>query len=792
MQKRLLLLFLFFILLLAAGLRFYMLDGQSFWADEGNSVVLAQEPVTTIIRSAAADIHPPAYYFLLKIWGSVFGLSEKGARSLSAVLGVLVVWGVYLVGTALKNQRTGLLAALLAAINPFLIYYSQEARMYQLLVLAAVITTWALLQWWQETSHSGRIMPLGASLIYLVFALLGLYTHYAFPIHLITLNLIFLIWLIWNRGGFGSALRRYFLPWVLLQGAVVLLYLPWLRTALHQLATWPKPAVTINALQALVTSFRLFTCGPILCPLNRVVQAAVALFAAGLILFGIGHQRRTRDLSLSQLLLPLLWGILPVAAMLITGTFTPTFFKFLILALPAYLILLALGMDAVGIPAIRRPRKEDLDIATIRATLLTPVLFLLLAYPSVPALEHYFHDPLAARDDYRSIAAYIKAVSGPNDTVILTAPGQIDAFSQYDHGKAEVIPLPEDRPLDTAKTLAQLNAVLQKSGRIFAIYWATEQADPQGVIENYLAENAFKAWDVWVGHLRFVAYSAASPPELIPYDQPVHFGEAILLEAAGYSAEPLQPGDIARVRLSWLTNAPLTTRYKVTLQLWDPANQIIAQMDSEPGGGAHPTTSWTPGKAILDGAGLPIPLATPPGQYPLILAVYDPASGQRLPVSGQGALDNALVVGSITIRPPQEPPPAAILPIRYPAEAVRPPFVFLGYTRGKQGFGHDPDIPLRPGDILHLTTFWRATSAPPGDYQFEFRLDETPLGRYQLAGPGYPTSQWLPGFPWRGEHAVMLPPELATGRSHRLSLQILDPVGNPVGEPVFLKPKLKY
>ncbi|RUA17278.1 MAG: hypothetical protein DSY55_02440, partial [Clostridia bacterium] len=110
----------------------------------------------------------------------------------------------------------------------------------------------------------------------------------------------------------------------------------------------------------------------------------------------------------------------------------------------------------------------------------------------------------------------------------------------------------------------------------------------------------------------------------------------------------------------------------------------------------------------------------------------------------------------------------------------------------KQGVAHISDDTLRPRDILHVTTFWQANVRPTGDYLFEFRMDNVPLGLYHLVGPGYPTSRWAPDFPWRGEHAVTLPPELATGRSHRLSLQILDPAGRPVGEPVFLKPKLKY
>lgn len=75
------------ILLLAAFLRFYHLSAQSLWSDEGNSAALARRGFTEIAQRTAFDIHPPLYYWLLKIWMVIWGDSEAGLRSLSAVLG---------------------------------------------------------------------------------------------------------------------------------------------------------------------------------------------------------------------------------------------------------------------------------------------------------------------------------------------------------------------------------------------------------------------------------------------------------------------------------------------------------------------------------------------------------------------------------------------------------------------------------------------------------------------------------------------------------------------------------
>ena len=86
------------ILLVAAALRFYALEGSSLWSDEGNTWVLVQRSFTTIARDAAADIHPPGYYWLLKIWATLFGNSAAALRAFSALAGVLLVGVVYAIG----------------------------------------------------------------------------------------------------------------------------------------------------------------------------------------------------------------------------------------------------------------------------------------------------------------------------------------------------------------------------------------------------------------------------------------------------------------------------------------------------------------------------------------------------------------------------------------------------------------------------------------------------------------------------------------------------------------------
>jgi len=141
------------ILLVAGGLRFYRLDAQSFWNDEGNTARLVERPVALIIEGAAGDIHPPGYYLLLHVWRAFTGDSEFALRAFSALCGVLTVAVTAAIGHCVGGRRIALAASLLVAVHPLSVYYSQEARMYALLGLASALTLFFSLRFRRESSR---------------------------------------------------------------------------------------------------------------------------------------------------------------------------------------------------------------------------------------------------------------------------------------------------------------------------------------------------------------------------------------------------------------------------------------------------------------------------------------------------------------------------------------------------------------------------------------------------------------------------------------------------------------
>ncbi len=105
----------------------------SLWFDEVVSTVLAAKPAGEIWRAGLSfvqDKHPPLYYLLLHGWTRLFGGGDVSVRLLGVLIGALAVLPTYGIGRRLGGDRAGAIAALLLALNPFLIWYSQEARMF--------------------------------------------------------------------------------------------------------------------------------------------------------------------------------------------------------------------------------------------------------------------------------------------------------------------------------------------------------------------------------------------------------------------------------------------------------------------------------------------------------------------------------------------------------------------------------------------------------------------------------------------------------------------------------------
>src|SRR5512147_3050328 len=137
--------FVLLLVALAAALRFYRLGSQSLWIDE--FLMIQRASLGEPFRWADWFVNPqgPLPALVLRFWTHLAGTSEAALRLPSAVFGTLTVPAVYALARRM-NRSAGIPAATLAALSPFLVWYSQETRHYALAFLAAACAAWAILR----------------------------------------------------------------------------------------------------------------------------------------------------------------------------------------------------------------------------------------------------------------------------------------------------------------------------------------------------------------------------------------------------------------------------------------------------------------------------------------------------------------------------------------------------------------------------------------------------------------------------------------------------------------------
>jgi uncharacterized membrane protein len=160
-------------LIMAVILRFTGLTYQSYWLDELFSVGVSNpaNSFPTMWNATLADVHPPLYQSILWLWYKIFGFTEGTGRTLSAIIGSLGVYSMYLLGKEFYNRHVGLYAAIIASMNYFLIQYSQEVRSYGLLFLFSILSYLYFVKVIKQ--YDKKIFVL-----YLLFTSALIYTHF--------------------------------------------------------------------------------------------------------------------------------------------------------------------------------------------------------------------------------------------------------------------------------------------------------------------------------------------------------------------------------------------------------------------------------------------------------------------------------------------------------------------------------------------------------------------------------------------------------------------------------------
>jgi len=316
---------------LAAVVRLSFITKSSVWHDEGFSIMLAKRTVQEIWAGSARDVHPPLYYELLHFWMRLFGTSELVIRSLSAFAGVLIIPIGYLIVRKIAGLRAAILASFVLALAPFLIRYSQEARMYGLLGLFLLLALYAV------TEIAERPKRTWPYVLYTLSIAAGLYTHYFTVLAVLAFWLYFVLLEKPSTWKIGESIWLS-LRWWAANLAAVVLFLPWVPNLLGQLRrgqglSWLPPA-TLRTLPDTIWQFFSFTDGRALFALIYWLVPVLVIMAGVYIwMRDMGKQKFARLL--------VLYSFLPIAIGLIVSVKKPIFHEryFAFAAIGIYVIL---------------------------------------------------------------------------------------------------------------------------------------------------------------------------------------------------------------------------------------------------------------------------------------------------------------------------------------------------------------------------------------------------------------------------------------------------------------------
>jgi mannosyltransferase len=824
---------LLLILLAGTALRLFRLGADSLWYDETVSTYLAGSRLSDLLRHTAGDIHPPGYYILLRGWLVLMGYPtghadargiglEFSAAFFSLFFGVLLIALVYALARRVANHQVGLIAALLVALSPYNVWYSQEVRMYTLGAALGVIVVYALLRIGQGTGvgdqgtgvrnqESGSKGSIGGWwAVYAFAAAAGMYTLYYFVFLLIPLNL-WVLWQIaygkWQMAGSKSQPPSRQLPassfqfpaWLLANLAAALLYAPWIPVAYRQATNPPVPPwrTAPELWHALRESWTALSLGQSVPSwLWPALVLTLGLYGLGLVaLRQMANGKwqmadRRSQIADSRLLsgialLPLA-TLGPLALILLVSLVTPLYHvRYLFTYSPPFYVVMAAGL----VWLLRRSK-----------VVFAVALGVWLAAAGVT--QHaYWLDPAYRADDHRAAVRFMREHWRPGDVVLVNAGWPYTALTTYWDGPiatrsrltGDLPATPDDpnalvmvtaghvdgdpglgwddprsdffaMPADVAQ--GQIAALFDRFERVWQYRIYDTVNDPGGKVRGWLAEDGQLADDqVFAGEAnmrvqRFVPRQGAAAEPDWPS---AAFGTDLSLRVGPLPGQ-ITSGETLYPALDWeFTGQPVDREaspgdFATSIRLIGPDGAIWAQPPDE-----RPSGPMLPASQWTEDQAYrqTLKLPVPAGTPPGQYAVELVVYD---PATGQPwpnqTGDLALTSNGLRLGEVTvvRPDPS---PPTQPALATFGPLALIEAT--------SPATTVAPGGQVPVELLWQ-TAETPGEplvvvVQLQDESSRVAAGlEAQPLDGRYPTQNWTASELVRDRHTLTLPPDLAPGR----------------------------
>jgi 4-amino-4-deoxy-L-arabinose transferase-like glycosyltransferase len=401
------------LLTLGLLLRITAIRAHSFSVDEAGTWLAASRPLSKIVPFLCFtnEVHPPFYFYFVHCW-MYMGNSEWVLRMSSIVFGVLDILFTWLIAREMLDRRSAFWAAAFITFSSFHITYSQELRMYPMLVFFFLLSIWCLLRWLGGRGTAWLVATTAVNI-------LSLHTHYL-TVFLIAVEGLYILARI-------REYRKLILPYIICQAVTMLAFIPWLW---HYITSEHMQDFSLRFLPGLTEVLLLlcyFFMGFHHPPLHPVIAGTkVDLYdLAGVVitlltLLSLIRQKGWQRVFLSiYLLLPLL-GITLLSRYTSIRIFE---FKYFMIIIPAFFILMGATVSALRSVAAK-----------------VVVLALFLALNGISWLNFAFDDRYAPQN-WRMASWILHYYAKANDVILIHPSMMGGGLYYYYHGRNRILPV---------------------------------------------------------------------------------------------------------------------------------------------------------------------------------------------------------------------------------------------------------------------------------------------------------------------------------------------------------------
>lgn len=346
--------------------------GQSLWLDESIEALALMGRQGPLLSYALADYQPPLYHLIGYLTTHLLGFSEIVLRLPSLISGLLTVYFVIKIGELVASKKVGMIAGLLAATNPLLIYYAGEGRTYAVTTFFVTASFYYFLQLLKEKSTK-------SSILYTIFTALFIWTNYLSWFALLAQG----IYVLWKK-------RYDILLYQIIAALTLFAWLPSFISSLnigkYTLSLSSAWGTVVGGLEwkSLPLTWVKFSIG-------RISFENNLLYGAIMFVVFVIHLLILRRVDWKKYSVLLWWLIPPVILGLLTAWILPIYSYFRVLfVLPAYILLLSLGL------ATFKPK------SIFNLVLLGNIIFLMISW-TTPRFRH---------EDWRSAAKLVSQDPG--------------------------------------------------------------------------------------------------------------------------------------------------------------------------------------------------------------------------------------------------------------------------------------------------------------------------------------------------------------------------------------------